>query len=81
LKVKLDDHEYEIRVPAKVLGYMQIVSTPAKTGVDADAVAEAIEKILSVCCEPKPCHEHELEVLGIIIEKYGEKLTKTFRPR
>ena len=81
MKVKLDDHEYEVRVPAKILGYMQIVSSPAKTGADADAVAEAIEKILNECCTPRPCHEHELEVLGIIIEKYGEKLNKTFRSR
>lgn len=79
LRVKFDEHEYEIKILAKSIGYLQLISRVPADIIEAEKLGEAIDKVLDICVTPRPCPNHEVDVFAAILEAYTDKLKKSFR--
>lgn len=72
MKVKLGEHEYEVRIPAKAWPHLQILAQAA-SGIEVDELKsdEAEKKVLAFCVSPPVCDEHRDIILLYIMSHYA----------
>lgn len=86
MRVRLDDHEYVVRIPAKAWPYLQVLaqglSGTAQT-IDEARTDEAERKVLAYCVTPQPCEDHAEAVMMQIMLRYVtlvRDIADKFRP-
>jgi hypothetical protein len=84
MKLKLDEHEYVIRIRAAAYPHLQTLSAAFTTAPPSkDDLIRAEEEVIATCVNPQPCDEHYDVVLAAILQRYTEvmrSIAKNFRP-
>jgi len=84
MKLKLDDHEYTIRIRPAAYPHLQTLSAAFTTAPPSkDELVKAEAEAIELCVEPKPCEDHVDMVVAAVIQRYAEimrNLSRTFRP-
>lgn len=72
MKIKLGDHEYEVRIPAKAWPHLQVLAQ-SLSGMEADEarIDAAEKKVLEYCVTPEPCEDHRDAILMQVITYYA----------
>ena len=72
MRIKLDEHEYRVKIPASALPALTIISRAiAGEQVSDEDIDRAEEKIISKCVTPPPCDEHREIILFHVLRKYA----------
>jgi hypothetical protein len=84
MKLKLDEHEYVIKIRAAAYPHLQTLSTAfTATPPAKEELIRAEEEVILTCVDPAPCDDHYDVVLAAILQRYTEimrSLSKNFRP-
>lgn len=72
MKIKLDDHEYVIRIPTKAWPYLQVLAQALSGAeVQEEKIDQAEKKVLEYCVSPQACEDHADVLLIRIISHYA----------
>jgi hypothetical protein len=84
LKLKLDDHEYVIRIrPVAYPALITLSAALSNNPPSREQIEKAEKDVIEYCVSPKPCEEHEDIIIAFALQRYAEimrEISKTFRP-
>jgi len=84
MKLKLDDHEYVIKIrPVAYPSLLVLAAAMTNAPPPRNEIEKAENEVLELCVKPRPCEEHEDIVIAAVLQRYSElmrEISKTFRP-